>query len=291
MLRRSAGRPAGQRQGPLRRLFGLLTGAGAPARAPLPGSELLPDIPYGPHPAQCMDVYRSAAGAGAGKPVLVMVHGGGWRIGDKARGAVIDAKVAHWLPRGWIVVSVNYRLLPEAGPREQAEDVALALATVQRRSGEWGGDGTRCVLMGHSSGAHIAALVAVDGALRGSHGAVPPTACVLLDSAALDVVAMMQGQPLRLHRRAFGELPAGWQAASPLHRMSSAPPPTLLLVSQSRDDSRGQAEAFAERARNLGGQADVLPLPLGHAELNRNIGEPGEGTDAIDAFLRRLGLP
>ncbi len=242
------------------------------------------DLPYGRRPAQRLDLYRPAEGRGPW-PVLVLVHGGAWAMGDKAQPEFIEAKVRHWVPRGWVVVSVDYRLLPMAGPLEQAEDVAQALAVVQRRVERWGGDGSRVWVLGHSTGAHLLALVLADPAIGQPFGMAPPQGAVLVDSAALDAVQMMEGEPLPLHERAFGSDPAGWRAASPWHRLQAAPPPLLLPCSSLRPASVLQNEHFAERVRELGGQARVLPLALGHAQLNQQLGTPGPLTEAVDAFL------
>ena len=60
-----------------------------------------------------------------------MVHGGAWRMGDKAASNVVENKVARWVPRGVLFISANYRLLPEADALAQANDVARALARAQ----------------------------------------------------------------------------------------------------------------------------------------------------------------
>ena len=128
---------------------------------PAPASSA--DLAYGPEPAQCLDAYLPA-----GRPtgaILVIVHGGAWAIGDKANPGVVAAKVAHWLPSGVVVVSVNYRLLPLAGVLQQAGDVARAIAFVQKRAAGWQADPARLVVVGHSTGAHLAALLAADPAL------------------------------------------------------------------------------------------------------------------------------
>jgi acetyl esterase/lipase len=117
----------------------------------------LRDVAYGSDPAQRMDVYLPPDAKNA--PVLLLVHGGAWRIGDKAHGRVVENKVARWVPQGFVVVSVNYRMLPGADPRVQADDVALALATAQRQAPAWGGDPAKFVLMGHSAGAHLVSLL------------------------------------------------------------------------------------------------------------------------------------
>lgn len=235
------------------------------------------DIPYGRRPAQRLDVHRPRGVSGA--PVLVLVHGGAWAIGDKAQPEFVDAKAAHYTARGWVVVSINYRLLPWGGPAEQADDVAKALLAVQRQIGRWGGDGARVCLLGHSTGAHLGALVLARGEVSGLAGAV------LLDSAALDVVRVMQGPHLPLHERAFGTDPARWAELSPWHQLRAAPPPLLLVCSSQRADSQAQSQRFAEQARHFGGHAEVLALDLGHAEINRGLGRPGVFTEAVDTFL------
>lgn len=253
------------------------------------GARIERDIPYGPHPAQRLDLYAPVDAQQC--PVLVLVHGGAWMLGDKASAAVVLHKVRHWLPRGWIVVSVNYRLLPVASPQQQADDVARALAAVQREVQRWGGDGRRVALFGHSTGAHLAALALADTALAAAHGMQPVRAAVLLDSAALDVVQLMEGPHLPLHARAFGNDPAHWRSVSPWHQVRQPLPPLLLVCAQDRDAAAQQAEHFAVRVRAAGGQVQVVPVPLAHAEINAQLGQHAELTRCVDDFLRAQGLP
>lgn len=253
------------------------------------GSRVERDLAYGVDPAQCIDVYLPAQAPGG--PVIVLVHGGAWATGDKAVPAVIDGKVGHWLPMGVVVVSVNYRLLPQADPLEQARDVAGALAFVQQRAASWGADPSRLVLMGHSTGAHLAALLAADEELGSREGAKPWLATVLLDSAALDVVRLMQGPHMRFHDRAFGPVPECWRQASPLHRLRGQPAPMLLVYSSERQDSRQQALQFAAAVEARSGRVQLLSIPLSHAEINARLGEDTAYTAQVDAFLRSLGWP
>ena len=252
------------------------------------GSRVERDLAYGVEPAQCLDVYLPAQVPG---PVIVLVHGGAWATGDKAVPALVDGKVGHWLPMGVVVVSVNYRLLPQADPLEQARDVAGALAFVQRRAATWGADTSQLVLMGHSTGAHLVALLAADEELGSREGAKPWLATVLLDSAALDVVRLMQGPHMRFHDRAFGPAPEYWRQASPLHRLRGKPTPMLLVHSSDRHDSREQALQFAAAVEARSGRAKVLSVPLSHAEINARLGEDAAYTVQVDTFLRYLGWP
>ena len=101
-----------------------------------PGVRLLRDMAYGSDAAQRFDVYLPPQ-VPAGAPVLFMVHGGGWRRGDKAMAKVVAHKVARWVPRGIVLVSTNYPLLP-VPPIDQARAVAEALAAAQARAVHWG---------------------------------------------------------------------------------------------------------------------------------------------------------
>jgi acetyl esterase/lipase len=255
-----------------------------------PGARAVRDLAYGEHPAQRVDVYLPA---GAAIPaVVLMVHGGGWQHGAKDLHRVIRNKVARWVAHGWAVVSADYRLLPEAAPLQQADDVARALAFVQRSAGSWGADPEQVVLIGHSSGGHLVSLLSADRAIGAAHGAAPWRASVVLDSAAFDVVQIMQGTPLPLHRAAFGTDPAGWQQASPSHRLSGPPlAPMLAVCSSPRASSCRQALAFAARAAAFGGHVEVLPVALTHGEVTDLLGLPGPYTDSVEDFLHRAGVP
>ena len=248
------------------------------------------DVAYGPVTAQRLDVHAPVTARGA--PILVLVHGGAWRFGDKASGRVIEAKVSYWVPRGWVVVSVDYRMLPEADPLAQAEDVGRAFAFVAAHAGEWGGDPRRIVAMGHSAGAHLVSLLAVAPDIGGSASRPGVAmATVALDSAAFDVPAIMNARHMALYDAAFGRDSSFWSKVSPADRLTRAPTPMLLVCSTRRAESCDQARSFAVRAHMLGGRAEVLEVEKSHGDINADLGRPGDYTTAIDRFLVSLGLP
>ncbi len=250
---------------------------------------VISDLSYGAYPAEKLDVHAPAGARGA--PIILMVHGGAWRFGDKARDGVVEAKVAHFVGRGYILVSANYRMLPDADPVAQAEDVARALAFVQARAATWGGDGRRVVAMGHSAGAHLMALLAAAPELREKAGAAPAMATIALDSAVYDLPTLMATKHLALYDQAFGSDPSGWKRASPVDRMTRAAAPMLLVCSSGRGDSCPQARIFAAKAQSVGGRAEVLSVSLKHMEINRDLGRVAPYTEAVDQFLASLGLP
>jgi acetyl esterase/lipase len=240
------------------------------------------DRAYGSDPAQRLDAYIPAHPDG---DAVLLVHGGGWRRGDKAAPQVVANKLADWSARGIVVVSVDYRLLPQADPLQQAGDVAAALAYAQRHAREWGADPSRFVLVGHSAGAHLVALLDAQPSLARARGASTWRGTVALDSAALDVTRIMRSRHPSLYDEAFGSDPAYWRAASPTLQLTRAAKPILLVCSKERADSCNQARGFADAARRLGVRAEVLPEALSHGEINDQLGLPGAYTDAVDAFI------
>jgi acetyl esterase/lipase len=259
----------------------------AAGQAQLPaGARLLANIRYGDAAAQRMDVYLPAQAQGA--PVIFMVHGGGWRHGDKAAASVVQNKMTRWIEHGFVFVSINYRLLPGTQVDEQAKDVVRALASAQSKAAEWGADGSRFILMGHSAGAHLIALLAARPALALDAGARPWLGTVALDSAAYDVEQIMQARHLRLYDTAFGEDAAYWRAMSPYHVLVPGGAPLLAACSSRRSDSCQQAERFAARAGQANMRVQVLPEDLSHREINVQLGLPGRYTEDVETFMASL---
>jgi acetyl esterase/lipase len=245
------------------------------------------DIAYGVDKEQTLDIYMPAQPQAA--PIIFMVHGGGWRHGDKDNSRVVDNKVKRWVARGFIFISVNYRMLPARDALQQRDDIIAALVFAQRHAADWGGDPAQIILMGHSAGAHLVALIDADPAPALAAGAQRWLGTVALDSAALDVVQIMQRRHIRLYDPAFGTDPARWQLASPLHQLHPSAPPLLAVCStQRRDQPCAQAQAFRERAKKLGVTVDMLPQDLSHGQINAKLGEPGAYTDAVERFMRAL---
>ena len=238
-----------------------------------------------------VDVYPSATGCPS--PVVVWVHGGGWRIGDK-RHQMRD-KVAHWNDLGYTVVSVNYRLTDPSAAEPvhyptHNEDVAAAVAWVHENIKRYGGDPRRIALLGHSAGAQIVASVAADPRYLTAHDLAPSDlGCVApLDTEGFDV-ARMGGSGVPIYLDAFGSDPAVWAEASPLTHVTTADDvPPHLLVRRGTAGRQRLLQQYADAVAATGAPVTVVDgTGLSHADVNTRIGAPGDTvmTPPLDAFL------
>ena len=127
------------------------------------------DLAYGEDSRQRIDVYRpkDLARDEAAIPVIVFFHGGRWSFGEKEQYKFVGAALA---ARGFVAVLPNYRLYPQARLAEFGDDAARAIAWARAHAREHGGDPHRVFVMGHSAGAHLAALVGLDASWLERHG-------------------------------------------------------------------------------------------------------------------------
>lgn len=107
---------------------------------------------------QRLDVYRPRA-ATTGAPVLIYLHGGGFRMGSKLLGG--RPLLYRLASRGWVGVSANYRLQPGVTYADQLADAKRVVAWVREHAEEYGADPGAIVVSGGSAGAHLAAMVAL----------------------------------------------------------------------------------------------------------------------------------
>lgn len=267
------------------------------ATVALAKGEVLRDLPYAgkrSRPLQTLDLYLPEAKVPQARPVFILIHGGGWTTGDKANSRFVEPKTSWLLGAGYIVASVNYRLAPAVKHPGQVEDVCRAIAWMQRHAGKYGGDPRRIHLLGHSAGAHLAALAAVDTPRLRAAGADPAgiRGVVLLDGAGYDIpaqyAALREGGVMeRMYRHAFTGDPAKQRDASPVHRVAPQPPPFLILHVSRRRDSRSQASLLAAALRAKGGSAKVVAVDKTHATISADCGKPEDPvTRVMAAFLR-----
>lgn len=246
---------------------------------------------YGTQPLQNLDFWR---GTVRDAPLVVFVHGGGWRRGDKQM-MQGSAKLANWQAKGYAVASLNYRLVPDATVEQQAADVATAVAYLKANAARLGIDANRIALAGHSAGAHLVALVGTDPQYLRAAGVSfrDITGVVSIDGAAYNVPAQMGVTARRMadtYQQAFGTDPARQRALSPTLHAAAPNAPAFLIVHVERDDARRQAEGLDAALRTAGTSTRIEAFAgrglRGHMEINRRLGEADyPATAVIDAFL------
>ena len=262
--------------------------ANAPATAPSA------TISYGKDPLQSLDYWQAQSGTDPA-PLVVFVHGGGWKRGSKDN-ATGKWKPAHFGAAGYNFTSINYRLVPEATVEQQAADVASALKALLDRAGELHIDKRRVVIMGHSAGAHLVALVGTDESyLKGAGLNFATLAGVVpIDGAAYDVPAQMTVGPKMMQQtyaQAFGSDVARQKALSPTMQAASPNAARFLLLHVQRPDGVRQAEALEKALKAGGSQVERDGFPgqglMGHMEINRRLGDPEyAATGALDKWLK-----
>lgn len=253
-------------------------------------------LSYGSDRLQALDFYRARNVTGPA-PLVIFVHGGGWKRGSKDVAASRYAP-AHYTGLGYHYASINYRLVPAATVEQQAGDVALALRALLDRAGELGIDRRRVVLTGHSAGAHLVALVGTDEQyLRGAGLSFADLAGVMPnDGAAYDVPAQIAtgGRLMQdTYAQAFGADPARQRALSPTHQAAAPNAPAFLLIHVERPDGVAQNKALEAALRAGGTRVERRVFPgtglQGHAEINRQLGNPDyAATPVVDAWLRQV---
>lgn len=250
------------------------------------------ELSYGGDNRQKLDYFAAAGNTDA--PLVVFVHGGGWSIGDKKHGA--GTKSEYYNGLGYAFASLNYRLVPNVNPGDQATDVASAIAYLRKDATRLGFDKNRIIVMGHSAGAHLAALVGSDTRYLDKAG-VPVSAikgAVLLDGAGYDVAAQMgyKGNRVQgMYDAAFGKDPAVHAALSPIS-YTSAPNNAnwLILHVASRPDAKAQSDALGKSLTKNGAAVAVKPVPDStHMSVNQDAGKAGSFVgDAIKTFLKNI---
>lgn len=217
-------------------------------RAVGPGVWLEPDLSYGPHgPLNTLDVYRPDTNDKL--PLVVFIHGGGWSEGDKG---THTRKGRFFAEQGFVYATINYRLSPRIVHPAHVEDVARAVAWLEGNAARFGIDAERIFLVGHSAGAHLAALVASQPRYLRAFGTSPSIidGVVLLDGSGYHLptrIPKARGWSRKMYLQAFGTDPEVWKDASPALQLH----PSLQLESVIRASSRMPLRSPAQSDRSM----------------------------------------
>ncbi len=232
-----------------------------------------------------LDIYAPKGAKGA--PVFVFIHGGGWSKRDKDE---VGSQPKLFNSAGTIVVSVNYRLVPGVRHPENVQDIAAAIAWISKNISKSGGDPNKIVLMGHSAGSHLAALVATDGRFLAAHGLRRNQlkGVVTLDGSAFDIPDRIKNgseQVVENCRKAFGEREDAQIDGSPVkHVEGPVPlPPFLLVYLKDGSLNHSQSRRFSELVERAGGKAKLVHITDGksHQALCDHLGTDSDQTGPL----------
>lgn len=256
------------------------------ALSPRDGYNLTRDLAYGPLKRQKLDVYVPDIFA-PGAPVVIFFHGGRWQEGSKDDYRFAAQALAS---RGFVTILPNYRLFPQVRFPTFVLDSADAVAWVYREISAYGGNPERIYLMGHSAGAHIAALLALDEhylyqrvptlQLAGLIGLAGPYDFLPLTDADLQAI--------------FAP-PQDWPLSQPIEFVDGNEAPMLLLYGDEDTSVKPHnLKNLARRVRERGGQVDTIVYPdVDHAEIVGALARPlrflAPVLDDSAGFIERLG--
>lgn len=244
-----------------------------------------------------LDIYAEESLATASlKPVIVMIHGGGWRRGDKKTNDVVSPKTSHYASKGYVFISINYRLTEDDRVRYpmNVQDVASAIAWINKNAATYGGDGNNITIMGHSAGGHLAALVATDQSFLRAEGVAPSIikGVITLDTGLLDLTdARPRSGPDMLINQYTGNNLATNAKASIFSHVAPSKyiPPFLFLYATKNGEGRSdiQGKELANLLIKNGYKAEAVGISgKNHNEMNADVGIVGDSlTEEIDMFL------
>ncbi|MGC9334562.1 MAG: alpha/beta hydrolase [Anaerolineae bacterium] len=226
------------------------------------------DIAFHPEMDPRLDVY--SPDSGQDHPVLIFVHGGGWRSYDKELFAPVAQKL---VPQGFVVVIPDYTLHPNAGYEQMAHEVAAAISWTLDNVEEYGGDSKRVVVAGHSAGGHLTGLALVDPRFLSSYGHSSTELCGWVGmSGVYDVTAeyefwQAQGVAAEVMEEVMGGQ-ANFRLASPIHYVQPGLPPVLLIHGEQDDTVPVHiARGFRAALEAVGAENELKVYPgAGHAD-------------------------
>jgi arylformamidase len=257
------------------------------------------DIPYA-DPAQerqVLDIY--APPDAKNLPVVFWIHGGGWQAGDKSS---VQIKPQAFVDKGFVFVSTNYRLLPNVEMETIIRDIAKSIRWVHAHIGEHGGDPARLLVMGHSAGAQLAALICSDDRYLKAEGVSLSIikGCVPVDGDTYDVPAIIEtaetrrrvhGQPQAKfgHREKFGNDPEKHRDFSAVTHVAKGKsiPPFLILHVAEHPDTSAQAQRLGAVLKEAGIPVTVFGAKeTTHSKINEDLGRPDDpATKALFEFV------
>ena len=222
-------------------------------------------------------------------PVIFSVHGGLLMQGDRSEEVFVGQRFA---AAGYLTVVISYRLSPEVSHPAHIQDVAAAFAWVKRNIKQHGGDPNRILVIGHSAGAYLAALLATDARYLAVHKLSSKDIMGIVPVSGFFWVEKTGVAPDR-PKDVWGTDPKVWIDASPPRHLRADLPPVLLLYTDGDEDWRRKQNEDMAAAFRSAGHKDVTIRRIDgrtHMSVWTDMlgGESEETSSAILVFAKRL---
>ncbi|MEQ8968047.1 MAG: alpha/beta hydrolase [Azospirillaceae bacterium] len=237
-------------------------------------------IAYGDHPRQRLDLHRPAEGGAPPTAVAVWFYGGSWRNGERGH---YDFAARRLADAGAATIVPDYRLYPEVTYPAFLEDGAAAVAWAVDRLGAGRPGGAPLILAGHSAGAYIAAMLALDPRWLDAAG---PGRGVVDGWIGLSGPYDFYPFETRITRAVFAGLEEPRESQPITHAGPGAPP--CLLVTGESDGTvlPRNTRRLAEALRAAGAPVEVVTVPGGHATTLKALSRPFADARVIDPVTR-----
>ncbi|MBI5935635.1 MAG: alpha/beta hydrolase [Chloroflexi bacterium] len=231
-----------------------------------------------------LDIYPVADAQSS--PVMIFVHGGGWFRGDKSG---VDVMAQAYNQNGFILLSINYRLIPEVRTNQQMQDVARAVAWTKENISKYGGNPARIFLMGHSAGAHLVSLLGTDEIYLKAEGLALTDikGIVSLDTQTYDLHTLVTNLPKgtgEVYTEAFGTDPEFLKKMSPLTHVKAGKkiPPFLIAYTGEKTTRVYFSNEFYKALQEAGIPSTLLPATeKTHGQIMSEFGMPNDRVSSI----------
>lgn len=226
-------------------------------------------VAYGTDARQKLDIYTPEGNASAALPVVIFFHGGAWRDGERDGYGFLGRAFAS---RGFVTVVADYRKAPSVRFPAFVQDTATAIAWVHNNIAKHNGDSNRIFLMGHSAGAHIAMMAALDPQWLAADNLKPD-----IIKGVIGLAGPYDFLPLTTEssKIALGQWPDLTETQPITYARADAPP--LLLLTGDKDTvvKPRNSKALAEKIDALGGEQQTKIYPgVDHADIIMAIARP-----------------
>ncbi len=247
-------------------------------------------IHYGSDKRQIVQVYQPDSCRAKACPVVMWVHGGGWKNGDTTKNTASDM-LTIWANQGIVMVGINYRLSPDVVHPKHVQDVAAAINWVHQNISGYGGDQNHLFLLGHSAGAHLVALVSTNPTYLATYNLSPKnlTAVFPIDTASFDLT-----NPSRFVKRmvndAFGTDQTALREASPIWNVNSGGqyPDFIIAATNVRKDAVETSQILQTKLRNAGAKADLIVMNYPEAGALKAHGLIAKDLAKMDSSMTKV---